>query len=339
MFVAARPGARVKRRLRRLVPAGALAAALALGAAACGSSSQSSSASKSAGGFSSATATAPALPGAGKPLVTIGDKNFTEQFVLGELYSQALAAQGYSTVINRNIGPTEVTIQALQSGRLAMYPEYLGTWIGSVAGDQRRYATERSAYQAARAYALAHGLDLLAPTPFSNVDGIGVTAGYAQQNNLRSIGDLAPIAGMITLGAPPQFKTAAMGLAGLGQTYGVYPGAFKPLEIGEQYQRLSDGSVQAADVMSTDPELLSGQYALLADPKRLFGWGNVVPVVPAKVLADEGPAFASTINAVSALLTLPTMRALNADVDVYHQDPIAVAKRFLQAHGLVPPSS
>ena len=192
--------------------------------AACGSSSQSGSASKNAGGFSSATATAPALPGAGKPLVTIGDKNFTEQFVLGELYSQALAAQGYSTVINRNIGPTEVTIQALQSGRLAMYPEYLGTWIGSVAGDQRRYATERSAYQAARAYALAHGLDLLAPTPFSNVDGIGVTAAYAQQNNLRSIGDLAPIAGMITLGAPPQFKTAAMGLAGLGRGLRRLPG-------------------------------------------------------------------------------------------------------------------
>jgi osmoprotectant transport system substrate-binding protein len=312
-------------------------ASLGPGLAACGTSTSPDAASKSIG--SASAATTPALPGTGKPMVTIGDKNFTEQFVLGELYSQALAAQGYSTLINRNIGPTEVTIQALQSGRLSMYPEYLGTWLSTVAGDQRTFPTERSAYRAGRAYALAHGLDLLRPTPFGDVDGIGVTAAYAKQNGLRGIGDLAPIASMLTLGAPPQFKTEAMGLSGLGQTYGVYPATFKPLEIGEQYQRLSDGSVQAADVMATDPQLLGGQYALLGDPKRLFGWSNVVPVVPAKVLLAEGPAFSSTINAVSALLTLPTMRTLNADVDVYHQDPLAVAKLFLQAHGLVPPSS
>jgi osmoprotectant transport system substrate-binding protein len=328
----------VKSSLRSLILVPVAAVALGLGLASCGSGAHTDSASKSVGTSSSSTTT-PALPGAGRPPVTIGDKNFTEQFVLGELYSQALAAQGYTVLINRNIGPTEVTIQALQSGRLSMYPEYLGTWITAVAGDQRTFPTKRSAYQAGRDYALAHGLDLLHPTPFSDVDGIGVTTAYAQQNGLRSIGDLAQVAPTLTLGAPQQFKTDPMGLAGLGQTYGVYPATFKPLEIGEQYQRLSDGSVQAADVMTTDPQLLTGQYALLGDPKRLFGWGNVVPVVPAKVLLAEGPAFGSTINAVSALLTLATMRALNADVDVYHQDPMTVAQQFLQAHGLVPPSS
>src|SRR3954454_12372602 len=69
-----------------------------------------------------------ALPGTGKPSVTIGDKNFTEQFVLGELYYEALRNQGFAVQLNQNIGPLEVTLRELQTGQLAMYPEYLNTW-------------------------------------------------------------------------------------------------------------------------------------------------------------------------------------------------------------------
>src|SRR5690242_19593787 len=81
------------------------------------------------------------LPGTNKPAVTIGDKNFTEQFVLGELYAQALSAAGYNVSVNRNIGPTEVTISALRSGRISMYPEYIGTWNSAVAGIKRKFKT------------------------------------------------------------------------------------------------------------------------------------------------------------------------------------------------------
>jgi glycine betaine/choline ABC-type transport system substrate-binding protein len=232
-----------------------------------------------------------------------------------------------------------VTIRALQAGSVDMYPEYLGTWNTTVAGDQSQYRTARAAYDAGQQYAQAHGLELLHATPFSDVDAVGVTLAYAQQNGLHAIGDLTRVAPTLTLGAPPQFKTSQQGLVGIEQAYGVLPAAFKPLEVGEQYQALDQGSVQAADVSTTDGQLLSGQYALLDDPKRLFGWGNVVPVVPSKVLAAEGPAFAATINAVSALLTTAVMRELNADVDVYHQDPALVAKQFLIAHGLEPPGT
>jgi glycine betaine/choline ABC-type transport system substrate-binding protein len=82
----------------------------------CGSGSQQVTAATS----SASTTQTAALPGTGKPQVTIGDKNFTEQFVLGELYYQALKAQGFPVLLNQNIGPTEVTIQALQTGRLSL---------------------------------------------------------------------------------------------------------------------------------------------------------------------------------------------------------------------------
>jgi osmoprotectant transport system substrate-binding protein len=305
------------------------AALLAVGLPACGASNSTNAASKDHSAASTTT-----LPGADKPPVTIGDKNFTEQFVLGELYKQALGAQGYTVSIDRNIGLTQ--LQALQTGRLDMYPEYLGTWNTAVAGNQQQFSTVREAYQAGQFYAAAHGLQLLDETPFSDVNAIGVTATYAQQNALHTIADLVKVAPTLTIGAPPQFKTSPAGLPLIEQEYGVLPAGFKALDVGEQYQALDQGSVQAADVNTTDGELLSGQYALLADPKRAFGWGNVVPIVPSKVLVTEGPAFATTINRVSSLLTTQTMRQLNADVDIYHQDPAAVAKQFLVARGLVP---
>ncbi len=319
--------------LRRLIglAAGALLAALAL--AGCGGGSGHAGSTDSPAPAARKTA----LPGTGKPLVTIGDKNFTEQFVLGELYSQALSAQGFKVMLSRNIGPTEVTIPALQSGRLAMYPEYLQTWNTTVARYRHGFPTAARAYQAGRRYALAHGLDLLDPTPFSDTDEIGVPFNYATEHRLKTLGDLRRVAATLTVGAPPQFQQDPAGLPLIEQAYGFLPAAFKPLEVGGQYQALDQGTVQAADVNSTDAQLLTGDYLVLGDPRHVFGWGNVVPVASAKLLQIEGPAFAATIDKVSALLTLPVMRQLNAAVELSHQDPAAVAREFLIAHGLVPP--
>jgi osmoprotectant transport system substrate-binding protein len=281
--------------------------------------------------------TEPALPGTGKPEVTIGDKNFTEEFVLGELYYLALKAQGYSVNINRNIGPLEVSLQALHAGSLSMYPEYIGTWDSQVAGYRGHFHSLISAYRAAQRYALAHGLQLLNPTPFSDTGALAVQFNYGVAHGLSSISDLRKVAATLTLGAPPQFQTDPAGLPAITRVYGVRPATFKPLDVGAQYQALDSGVVQAADVNTTDGQLITGNYTLLSDPRKAFGWGNVAPVVPIKVLEAEGPQFAATINRVTALLTTATIRQLNAAVDVDNQDPAAVATQFLVTHGLMAP--
>jgi osmoprotectant transport system substrate-binding protein len=314
----------------------ATAALATLALAGCGSAGHIVT---SAPPSSSTTTQIASPPGTGKPSVTIGDKNYTEQFVLGELYYQALQAEGFSVLLNRNIGPTSVTLQALQHGQLGLYPEYLNVWNSSIAGNQRHFRSPRAAYLSGQRFALGHGMELLDPTPFSDTDGIAVTANFAQQNKLQTIGDLRNVASTLTLGAPPQFGQDATGLPALEQAYGFAPASIKALEIGGQYQALDQNLVQAADVNTTDGELTTGNYTLLSDPRRVFGVGNVVPVVSSQVLNQEGPAFAATVNRVTALLTLPVIRELNALVDLAGQDPAGVAKRFLVDHGLVPPSS
>ena len=125
--------------------------------------------------------------------MTIGDENTPEQFLLGQLYYQALKAQGFNVSLNQSIGPTEVIQQALANGQLAMYPEYLDMWNTSVAGLQRAFGSREDAYLAGQHYALKHGLALLNATPFSDTNAIAVTFDYAVENQVQSIPDLIKV--------------------------------------------------------------------------------------------------------------------------------------------------
>jgi osmoprotectant transport system substrate-binding protein len=287
-----------------------------------------------AGGSHTATTKPAALPGAGKPPVTIGDKNFTEQFVLGELYFEALRNLGFSVSLNQNIGPPPVIMHELQAGQLAMYPEYLDTWDSQVAHSPGPFASRAGAYNAGQSFAASRGLKLLRASPFSDTSAIGVTFDYAVQNGLTTISDLGRLGRGMAFGGPPQFQSAPDGLRKLESSYHFRPSTYRSLEIGGQYRALDSGEVQAADVSTTDAQLSTGNYTLLTDPLGLFGWGNVVPVVSAHALAMEGPAFAYTINAVTALLTTPVIRELNAEVDLQGIEPATVAAEFLDENGL-----
>lgn len=303
------------------------------------SPSASATTSTATSSASATTADTTALPGAGKPVITVGDKNYAEQFVLGQLYAQALRAQGYSVNVNQNIGPTDVTVQALHNGSLSVYPEYLNTFNTAVAGYRHGFRTLLDAYDGAQHYALGHGMQVLAPTPFSDTSALAVTVAYAAANHVRGIGDLDHLTAALTLGGPPQFQQGAPGLAALNDVYGFVPIGYRPMAVGDQYSALNNGAIQAAEVNSTDGQLATGDYVVMRDPRRVFGWGNVVPVVSAKAMAAEGPAFADTIQRVNDTLTTDTIRQLNYAVSIAGQDPASVARQFLQTHGLLAPAT
>jgi osmoprotectant transport system substrate-binding protein len=322
-------------RHRPSIPGSRVLLALAVMAAAALTGCGASATTPDSPSPTTTTATNPsALPGTGRPVVTIGDKNFTEQFILGELYYEALKNQGFPVQLNQNIGPLATTMQELHTGQLAMYPEYLDIWDAQVAHAYGPFTSRQAAYRAGQQYALAHGLKLLQNTPFSDTGGIAVTFDYAAQNGLTTIGDLSKLGHHVILGGPPQYQTEPGGLRALESGYGFKPAAYKSLEIGNQYRTLESGEVQAANIDTTDGDLSTGNYTLLSDPLGLFGWGNVVPVVSEKALAMEGPAFATTINQVSSLLTTSVIRELNAQVDLSGQDPRIVAGQFLAENGL-----
>jgi osmoprotectant transport system substrate-binding protein len=311
-----------------------LTVGLAIALAACGSSSSSSNTTSSSAGSSTATSSSSsAKPGVGKPPVVLGDKNFPEEYVLGSLYQEALEAQGYKVSLKGNIGSSELIYKALTSGQIQMYPEYTGVFLSAIADDSNPPHSAAQTYSLAQAFAQKHGYQLLTQTPFADSDVLTATKAFASAHGLTSVTDLKKL-GSFKLGAAPEFATRFEGLVGLKKDYGLNP-KFVPLAIGITYKAIDSGQVDVFDAFTTDPQLLSGKYTPLADPKGVFGFQNVAPIVKQSVLQAEGPAFAQTLNKVSALLTLPAIQQMNKAVEVDKQSPASVAHQFLSANNLL----
>lgn len=275
-------------------------------------------------------------PGTGKPVVILGDKNFPEEFVLGQLYAQALTAKGYTVQVKPNIGGSELINTAFASNQIQMYPEYLGEIVTSVA-KQPAPTSASATYNAANQFVQTQGGTLALQTPFQDTDTIVVPAAFAQQHGLQSVADLAkvgPGGQGVTVAGPVEFSTRQTGLVGMKQVYNLPNLGFLPAQAGSQYQALDQGSAQAADAFSTDYQLLSNKYTALSDPKGVFGFQYVAPVIKQATVQAQGPEFEQTLNWVSSLLTTQAIQAMNQQVQGNGADPAAVAAQFLNANGV-----
>jgi osmoprotectant transport system substrate-binding protein len=266
--------------------------------------------------------------------VVIGTKNFPEEFILGQLYKQALEAKGFSVGYKENIGSTELIQTSLTSGKINFYPEYTGVIVQDVFHHASSGKTALATWQLAKKLEAAKGYTVLKPTPFFDTDVVAVTNATAKKYGLKSIGDLKK-AGRFKFGGFPECKTRNTCFVGYTKQYGITKARFTPLAGISAYAALDAGSVLAADVFSTDPPLGKGsKYTVLADPKHVTGFQNVAPIVKASVAASLGSKFTSTVNAVSAKLTQNAIVAMNKAVIVDKQSAAKVASAFLKANGL-----
>jgi len=279
------------------------------------------------------TRPAHAAPKAG-PTIIIGTKNFGEEYILGQLYKQALTAKGFTIKYKENIGSTELMTSALQSGKINFYPEYTGVIVQVVFHHAKSPTTAKATYDLAKTLEAAKGYALLNATPFYDTDVVVVTNAYAKKYGLKSIGDLKK-AGAFKFGAFPECKTRNTCLVGYKKQYGLTQVGFVPLSGISVYAALDAGTIQAGDGFSTDPPLgKPSKYTVLADPKHVTGFQNVAPIVKASVATAAGPKFASTVNAVSAKLTIPAIVAMNKAFYVDKKSAASIAKAFLKANGL-----
>jgi osmoprotectant transport system substrate-binding protein len=273
-------------------------------------------------------------PAASAAAIRLGTKNFTEQYVLGEIYAQAMRARGIKVELKSDIGSSEIVDQAMQIGSLDMYPEYTGVLLSEIAGQSSRPDTADAAYTAARAFERGRGFDMLAMTPFSNSNGLAVTHATANRFDLHTVADLARVPGGARIAAPPEFRTRFEGLVGLRSRYGLSNTRVSAMPIGQQYAALDAGSVDVAAVFMTDGMLDDAEYVILRDPRNLFSFQNVAPVVRESVL-KRTPGLARALDPVSAKLTTQAMRRMNAEVDLKGKDPADVATAFLREQGLL----
>jgi osmoprotectant transport system substrate-binding protein len=277
-----------------------------------------------------------AQPQGGRLRITLGTQDFPEARLLGELWRQALAVNGYTVDLRKRIGPTEDLDRAVRAGEIDGHPAYTGTSLSIVFGEEVSGLDPKETYGEVKALYERRGMAVSRMTPFENVDAIATTDAFAQQEGLKEIRDLRNLKSF-TLGARPEFEDLYLGLEGLQQMYGLTNAKFKPITLGAQYTALDEGDVDAANVFTTDPQLESGDYTVLEDTKLLFGSQNAVMVVDAEELERIGRGeFLRVVDAVNSRLTRDVIVEMNAAV-TQGQDDGEVARRFLRDAGLQRP--
>lgn len=270
--------------------------------------------------------------------VVVGSADFPESKILGEIYAQALEANGFTVGRQFGIGSRETYIPALQDYSIDLVPEYTGNLLNYF--DPEATAATPEAVELALHRALPGGLAMLTPSPAADVDTVAVTAQTAERWNLTSIGDLAQHSAEVKFGAPSEFLSRREGLPGLKEIYGldIAPHNFVAISDGggpATVRALVDGTVTAANIFSTSPAIAQNDLVVLADPENNFPAANVVPVVNSQKMSDD---LKRILDAVSAALTTEALIELNTSVSGNAGiDPDEAARNWVRDNGFDQP--
>jgi osmoprotectant transport system substrate-binding protein len=320
----------------------ALLAALTLGVAiaACGDSDDSTSTSADTGGDTTAASgdLIQSNPDNGSIKLTVGSKNFTEQFILGEIYAQALTAAGYDVSTDLNLGDEQVALKALQTGDISGYPEYTSTALTSFFGfnPEDVPGDAQKAYDETKDDFAKEGLVSYPPTPFSSANAVGMLKSRADELGVSTISDLKGISQDLTLYGSPECRERIDCLVGLEKYYGLEFKSFTPVDIGLRYTVLDKGQADLSIIFTTDAQLFtSDKYVTLEDDKHVLPAGNVIFIASQDAADAAGPDFAATIEKVQGSLSLEVMQELNARVDIDKEKPEEAAQEYLKQFGYI----
>ena len=263
--------------------------------------------------------------------IIVGSQDYYSNEIIAEAYAQALEGAGFTVERQLRIGQREVYMPEIEAGAIDVFPEYTGNLLQYL--DQNASAHTSEEVYTALQTALPMGLRALDQAPAADQDSYVVTADFAAEHSLTSIGDLAG-AGTLTLGGNSELQTRPYGPMGLSQTYGVTVG-FTPIEDSGgplTVKALKDGDIQLANIYSSDPALADGTLKVLDDPKGLFLASHVVPLASSRVNDDA----AAVINRVSAAMDAEDLVEMNRASTADQKSASQIAREWLISEGLLP---
>ncbi len=268
-------------------------------------------------------------------VIRVGSKDFTEQFIISEMYALALENSGFKVERKINLGGTPVAHQGLLSKQIDLYPEYTGTGLLTVLKLPVNTDSKQVFDTVANAYKEKFNLVWLDPAPMNNTQALAMTKEGAQKFGIKIISDLAAKANELTMIGPPEFEIREDGLLGLKKAYGNFQlKAYKGVDSGLRYRGLVDNQADVAVAFGTDGEISAFNLVLLEDDKKLFPPYQVAPVVRQEVL-DANPNIREILNAIAPKLTNSNMQTLNFQVTGQKKEPATVAKEFLTKERLI----
>jgi osmoprotectant transport system substrate-binding protein len=267
--------------------------------------------------------------------IRVGSKDFTEEFILGEMYALLLENKGFKVERKLNLGGTPVAQAGLENNQIDLYPEYTGTGLLTVLKLPANSNRQQVFDTVSQEYKKRFNLVWLDPAPMNNTQALAMTQEKAQQYGIKTISDMVAKASQLRMVSTPEFQEREDGLPGLKKAYGNF--SFKkltPVDSGLRYTALVQGEADVVEAFGTDGQISAYKLVVLEDDKKLFPPYQVAPVVRQAAL-DANAGLADTLNALAPKLTDDTMRRLNNEVDGNKREPADVAKEFLTQANLL----
>jgi glycine betaine/choline ABC-type transport system substrate-binding protein len=312
------------------------ALALGLGVVACGGDDEESSSGGGGGGEASGNEIQKVSGAASKGTITVGSKNFPEQYILGNIYADALTAAGFKVEKSLDIGSEVLAYKALKQGEIDGYPEYTGTVLTAFfeVPVTKVPKDPNAAFDQTKSELAKNEITALPKTPFENTYRLAMTKEVHEKlGSPKTNSELKGKEGDLTIAGFPECKQRIDCLLGLRKTYGLKFGKF--IASQQQYDVLDNGSADVLFGFTTDGELTTGKYVLLDDDKNLWPPYNVSFLIRDDTLEKIGPEGQKVLEQVQEPLTEKVMGELNSRVVLDKQEPEKVAADYLREAGFV----
>ena len=268
--------------------------------------------------------------------IVIGSKNFTEQLILGELFTQVLEAVCQVPVQRRfYLAGTYICQQAILAGRIDAYPEYTGTALAAVL-KQNASGTAEQVYETVKLeYREKYGLEVMPQLGFNNSFAMVMRGDDTRSQGISKLSQLAVGAPKMRLGVGYEFLERHDGFQGLVRAYNLkFAAAPRTMDLGLLYRALQNHSVDIVAGSNTDGLISALGLVVLEDDRHYFPPYDAVPIVRPELLTNF-PAAKQAFDRLAGRISAEAMRAMNYAVDGQHQDSAAVVHEFLQQQALV----
>ncbi|PSL46956.1 osmoprotectant transport system substrate-binding protein [Salsuginibacillus halophilus] len=270
--------------------------------------------------------------------VTVGAKNFTEQFILAKMAEIMLEDNDFQVDMVDNMGSTALR-QALESGEVELTWEYTGTGLITYNGEDP-IADGEEAFEAISDIDADQGITWANMSDIDNAYTIMMREADGEEKGISSISDLAEYIndnpGEMTFATDAEFGNRGDGLPGVEETYGFEFGSDQVNEMsyGLNYEALANEEVSSAMGHATDSRIEEYDLFNLEDDQQFFPSYHAALSMRTEVY-EEYPEIEEILQPLSEELDTETMMGLNYQVDIEDESVDEVARTYLEENGFL----
>jgi len=260
--------------------------------------------------------------GATRATYVVGTKSFTEQYILGALIQQRLAANGLSTERRDGLG-SAVVFKALTAGDVDVYVDYSGTIWANQMGHNDVKPRQEVLKEVAAWLTKTYGVRMLGDLGFENAYALAMPRKQADKLGINSIADLARYAPQMTIGGDYEFFDRPEWKS-IQQAYGLHFADRRSMQSTFMYQAAVNGDVDVISAFSSDGRIAQYDLKVLADPKHaLPPYDAILLIAPSD--AKDSKLIAALKPLIGAV-DVKAMRAANLLAAANGTSPADVAK-------------